>query len=469
MLNFCTLLRLIALVSLFITSNSYAKLEFKTHDEKLREVALSNKHFAGVHINETGDTVLSIVEKTDSKKLDYDPVNFKEERSSVITKLYSYEMVTNLFGHNMMENLVSIYGGERFLKQIGSQKREVTEVALQYNEHKKFIKPASKIVIRKVTFSFATLFDWYQMIKIHLFALNGVTGADINERNNSLTIYISPNSDISAIKSLFKNYDIPKVAYRLKIATPVQQHISLKDEYLPLQGGFRLTMANNGKMTGTCTLGFIANINKVLGLVTAAHCTEFMGLVDGTVFYQGEQEIGVSQLESKKLSGGCVSSRECYKTDAVFVPLPKINNSMISSSYAIAKTKILNGDNLEIRTIGRSKRWWNLYTTNESVMQGAKVYKTGQKTGTTSGVISAVCVDRNVAGWKHYICQNEVDGGGHFSIPGDSGAAVLGGEFTNYRFGRSAELVGLHVLSNETFSYFTPIGAIIAEFGKMKI
>ena len=183
----------------------------------------------------------------------------------------------------------------------------------------------------------------------------------------------------------------------------------------------------------------------------------------------------------------CGHNQPCFRTDAAFVPLER----RVQSREYILKTHKLNDldnaydDALTIKT-GRNSVWNRLYYPEDlpsdlsnpesPVLIGDTVYKTGSATGTTSGVVSNLCVDVRVDGVV-MLCQTHVAPHGDiFADDGDSGAAVVGSisgtdSFTyfTYQYTRNARLLGLHWGSDSPSGYgwFTPIEAIIEEFGEL--
>jgi hypothetical protein len=180
-------------------------------------------------------------------------------------------------------------------------------------------------------------------------------------------------------------------------------------------------------------------------------------------------------LESEAISPCTYTSIPCVYTDAAFVPFP----SNVSSAESILKADSINTGSLVINT-GSKPVWSTLYypedvalDSENPVVSGDSAFKTGRTTGTTSGTIDSICVDITTSS-SHKLCQTSVIGDdGDFIDSGDSGSAVvgsiLGSESFSYTFPYSykATLLGLANSSSSTHAYFTPIDAIVKEFGEL--
>ena len=449
---------------------------FESYDDKLREISKTTPNFGGIHKDLNGDLVVSI--KNDSEI-------FSNESQSNYFK--SYETKKRYEKYNTIDEAKSKLGDELY----GNLEKLLGKERLNYKKKFRVEKGAfgvaftveyeEKIVMREVNYSYSELYDWYQIIREDIFKFNGIVGADIDEIENKISIYIDNSSNESLkwnIKSLFSSNNIPMYALTFLESKPVITNVSLRDRSTSMRGGLQI-FRRAGSIIHFCTAGFVTQINGIRGFLTNAHCTSSQGIVnDGTIFEQGTYSdsviLGSPALESA--STGICSSKICYNTDAAFIPLP---DSMPSSEYVL-KSKYLNARELEIKT-GSNSIWTSLYFPEDinlgdraAVIAGDAAFKTGRTTGTTSGIVTRVCIDVNVGLSNRYICQMEVEGdSGRFSDSGDSGSPVLGSILGReswaytYPYSNRARALGLNwgSTSDGQFAYFTSIDAIRQELG----
>ncbi len=456
------------------SSSSYA---FESYDDQLRKIAEVDNSFAGLYQDGNGNTVVSIVSKSSGEE------SAKLDAAQSTNILKSYDQVKNILQPNLLEALEVLYGKERFLHEesVGKLNNQAGFSAKTTPN----ISVNREVRIRPVTFSFADLYDWYQVTKLQIFTVDGVIGADIDEAKNRISVIISTetSTDLSHLKEIFKSYGIPVKAYGFEISEPIELNTTLRDETIPLTGGpqiFRRDTANPN-LVHICSTGFIADINGQTGMITASHCTELYGLPDNSVFYQGSYIqgqnstlIGPATLESQHAGGvNCPASRRCLNSDSAFIPIPE----GLSTSTSVIKTKTLNSSPVNLEPKTGSRRVWSSLFDFGTVVVGDKVYKTGRTTGTTSGVISDTCVDLAINNSIIFLnCHMQVTADtSQFGDRGDSGSAALGaigGADTlnyTYNYGKSARILGLYVAgsSGGSIGYFSPINSISQDLGQL--
>ncbi len=459
-----------ALTILMATTTALA---YENHDDKLKKLSDDFPEFAGVHVEKSGNVVISV--KSEKDRL-FSANDIEKTPPMTYSFTQSIDDAGETLGMPLMERLKNFYGADRF------NPNRVNEEDLLKILSKDLIAAVTTekyIVVRSVPLSFSELYDMYRGVRTELLDIQGVVGGDISEKNNKITVLISTEVNLTEIKKLFLYYSIPKMAYELKFTKPITYNASLRDVVSPLNGGLQIRNVHNGIDRGSCSTGFVTSIGGIRGFFTASHCTNLRGIVnDGTVFYQGPNVasgtfVGEPLLESQVNQSANCGIRDCWDTDAVFVEL----EANVSSSEIVLKADSINTGSLVIRTSGGRKSRWKTLLLPQSLIPpvttvGDAAFKTGRTTGTTSGDVAAICVDINIGFSDRYLCYNEVDpDGASFSAGGDSGSAVLGAlngvevfPFT-YPYSHAARLMGLHVAGNGTQGFYVPIEAIIAEFG----
>lgn len=411
------------------------------------------------------------ISKTNNVNTEDNLNGLSDDEAKSISILTTYSQVEKAIRPDLLEALTYMYGAERFLHKesidLRNQQAGLTDEQLK-------LMPKREVHIRHVTYSFAELHDWYQNIKWKLLNVSGVIGTDIDEVKNNITVIVSTaaNTNLSSIREIFKSYSIPENAYTFEMSDPIKPSATVMDKITPIKGGPQIywkDFVSNNWRYHICSAGFIATVNGQKGIVTAAHCTENVGILDDEQFYQGGWQttfLGSNTIESSRMG------KNRFRSDSAFIPIP----SNVSSSTSVVKTQSLNTRNLNIKT-GRARAWTNLFNFGAPAI-GDRAYKTGRATGTSSGIIDRVCV--NTAFWHSgsYIslpCQMRVDGDvyNNCQASGDSGSAVLGSvngvDSWNhtYNYSRSATLLGIHHSGGRTHGYFSPLSAIIEDLGQI--
>ena len=430
-------------------------------DDVLRDLANKHPSFSGLHTSSDGNLIIS-------QAVDVLQGHNTNSDKTVLSQTSKTYTLSEINKDPLIKDLLDVYGTKHFIKtsrdadnpkMLSMSPAEVKSLDASQLKN----KDAKTITFRNVKYSFAELYDWYRDIQDDLFEIDDVFFGDISERSNKIHVKVHSAAAIDEVNTLFANKGIPESA--LSISYDKQQITNddtLRDAQTDISGGLEITYREDGR-TFVCTIGPAVRVNGVRGVLTASHCSQFQNIPDGRVFFQGGNSLGAGTEETEWLRN-CVAGRQCTEADGLFIPYQNGN----SGSSAIYKTKALNSNNLEIwrKSNGTPRRWNNIYAFGTS-SEGDRVYKTGRTSGTTSGDVTAVCVDINVERNSRYICQTEVTGANSsdFATGGDSGAPVIGGMFTNYSYATFAEFLGLHVAGNDVTDYFSPIQAIEDSMG----
>ena len=433
-------------------------------DDDLRALSAKHPHFAGLHYDRDGNIVIS--------QTSYSPSISEQPASSagtVNTQTTKHLAVSEVDDDLLLVDLIETYGAGRFLKIPPNAEEEKSSDQLTIERIPNMTlaelkalkeKDTRDLVFRNVKYSFSDLYDWYRGLRDELFSVEGVHVGDIDEVLNKIEVKVYSAEAIDDVEELFARNNVPGDAFIVVYEKDrITADDTLRDQQTDISGGLQITG------NGNCTMGPAVEVDGVLGVLTASHCSTFLGIPDGQQFRHVNQQLGVTTEETGRLPncpGG--GGRVCIEADAAFIPYP----AGVSGATAVYKTETLNNNDIEIwrNSNGTPRRWNNLYLLGVAAV-GDRVYKTGRTTGTSSGDVTAVCADINVGTGFRYLCHTEVTGANasDFATFGDSGAPVVGGPFTNYSQTTFAEFLGLHVAGNPTTDYFSPIAAIEASMG----
>lgn len=254
------------------------------------------------------------------------------------------------------------------------------------------------------------------------FTLPEVVLLSIAERTNRLLVGIHGQNGLSSdAATMLAKLRVPAEAVTTvnvqRPATPL-----LRDRTRPLVGGTQIQFqtGTGGLDTNTCTMGFPAIRDGVLGFVTNAHCSRTRGEVDNGRYWQptrpflSNDQIGTETVDPPFFTGsGCPVGNVCTFTDANFVRAHDdvgVNCGRLASIQCCGSLN-WNGTNV-----------WRI-SENDFTFTGNAVRKTGRTTGTTVGTVEDICVSIGVAGTNIVMaCQDLITAA---SQPGDSGSPVF--------------------------------------------
>lgn len=138
-------------------------------------------------------------------------------------------------------------------------------------------------ISRSVKYDFRQLHTWYGEIRAKIFSLDGVTSGDIDEDQNRIVIGVADPEIMARVQKELAQVAAPEDAVLVKSGIrPAKLDIDLRDEVRPVVAGVQISTV------GFCTLGYnVAHPeDSYWYFVTAAHCTNVFGVVDGDVFGQ---------------------------------------------------------------------------------------------------------------------------------------------------------------------------------------
>jgi hypothetical protein len=242
--------------------------------------------------------------------------------------------------------------------------------------------------------------------------------ADLDEGSNRLRIGVENASAASGVRTALRARGTPSAAVVIELTEPIRFAATLRSQIRPVQGGLQINFSQY-----LCSIGFNALVGSTRSFVTASHCTNRQGGVEGTKYYQPLSPTygGTSGVIATEVAdpayfkgGACPAGRVCRYSDA--------SRAAYSSgtSYALGKLEKTTGVNNGSLTLSGSS--FAIGSVGDGV-QGGTANKVGRTTGWSQGRITNTCVTTSVSGSNiTLICQNFVSAkvGG-----GDSGSPVF--------------------------------------------
>ncbi|MCE8429189.1 MAG: hypothetical protein J5U19_12470 [Candidatus Methanoperedens sp.] len=270
------------------------------------------------------------------------------------------------------------------------------------------------VQILKGKYGFSQLKEWNNRAG-ELLNTQGTVYTDVDEKENRLKIGVD-DSDFKAVEKRLDQLGIPREAVIIEKADPIEYKSTLRDNIRPIQGGLQIAFSNY-----LCSEGFNGVSNKIAGFVTASHCTNKQGGVEGTKYYQNYVApgnlIGTEILDPYYTNSKCqayrIKGKVCRYSDSEFSSLA---SGVTQYLGLIEKTDGVNTGSL---TIASSFR----ITSEGPSKVGQTVNKVGRTTGWSQGTVTGTCVNVGVSGTNIVqLCQDMVTAN---VGPGDSGSPVI--------------------------------------------
>ncbi len=315
---------------------------------------------------------------------------------------------------------------------------------------------SSALRVRKADFDWASLERWQIQASTEVLATPGAVFVDADEASNRVRIGVERGTSAAAVKAAIARLGIPSAAVIVQETEPVVQLATLRGQIRPVPGGVQINFPGF-----LCSLGFNATRSGQRSFITASHCTNVQGGVEGTPYYQPSQSVAPTKIGTEvadpvyfRNTGGCPSGRKCRRSDAARAAYA---SSTSSSLGRIAKTTGANNNSVTISgnfTI----------TAERSPVVGQTANKVGRTTGWSRGGITATCVNVNVSGSNiTQLCQTVVSAR---VGAGDSGSPVFRQPNTG---SNNVTLLGILWGGNSsgTIFVFSPISNIEAELGAL--
>lgn len=318
-------------------------------------------------------------------------------------------------------------------------------------------------LVRRVPFDYATLYETFTAARRAAAAVPGFTEAYIDETRGRIVFGGINSAAIKRINTELSSLNAAAGMIEVDSVPPVQTQTTLHDVIRPILPGTQITRSD----LAWCTMGptAFAKVNgqpdeSVGYFFTSSHCGYDRGVADSTVFdqptYSGH-DVGFEVQDAPLFTSaqGCAYAL-CQDVDAAAY---QVYDSLVygmSWGYAAKSSSVTpptlppyNGVQLIRGTV-----FGGAYV-------GTTVDKVGARTGQTTGVVKAVCVDHSVVGWSGIeLCSTDASYG---ASEGDSGSPVW--IPYNPNISGTPRLAGMHWGTGSAGSSFSPIDRIMAVFG----
>jgi hypothetical protein len=290
-----------------------------------------------------------------------------------------------------------------------------------------------------------------------LFELAGVVYTDADERSGRLVVGVLDRGVEGLVRAQFARLGVSSESVDLIETEPIVPVATLRNKVRPVVAGLQIRFSQY-----VCSLGFNAILESTAGYVTAAHCSDRQGEVDGTEYYQPlnqvpDEFIGTEVVDPEffRSVDGCPRGRRCRYSDSNF----SAGDAAVGFTLgAIARTTGPNNGSLEIAgefsIIGEG-----------AATVGQTANKVGRTTGWTQGRVTRTCVNTGVSASNIVmLCQDFVENNLQIVAGGDSGSPV-------FRINNSGRATLLGNLwggnSSGTLFVYSPIANIERELGPL--
>jgi hypothetical protein len=286
------------------------------------------------------------------------------------------------------------------------------------------------LTVLRGDYDFAQLLSWRLTMR-PVMSLKGVVSTDVDEVNNRVRIGIDDPALRPQIEAVAARLNVPLSAITIIQRQPIRPLSTLRDQVRPVPAGVQIAYS-----TFLCTLSANVYYLDTLSFLTASHCSNVQGGVEGTSYYQSTVGagtfVGTERADPPYVGGGsCPTGRRCRQSDAL---VAKYDTAVPVDYPRIAQPNCFYACSLDIS--------WNmrfLYANHDGsscCWVGSDVDKVGRSTSFTRGPVSETCVDLNVDADITLFCQTTVTpcdfctsqnfetGAGKIVGHGDSGAPV---------------------------------------------
>ena len=264
---------------------------------------------------------------------------------------------------------------------------------------------------------------WFAQASPAVLELAGTVFADHDEATNRLVFGVEHEAAIRGVRTALSRLGIPASAFEVRLTEPIHMVATLRDRWRPTQAGVQIHFGGF-----LCSLGFNADDGTERSMITASHCTNTQGGVEGTQYFQPTSTVDPTVIATEvedptyftsKQNSACPRGRKCRYSDAARA---SYSAAVASTRGAIARTSGPNNGSLEVVgsfTVTSQNNTGTTFT--------GTINKVGRTTGWTQGDVTNTCVHANVfASNITQLCQTFVRNPGAVLVQGgDSGANVF--------------------------------------------
>lgn len=291
-----------------------------------------------------------------------------------------------------------------------------------------------------------------------VFELAGVVFTDADETRGRVIVGVLDRGVEGLVRATAARLGADAQNIEIIETEPIFQVDTLRDFIRPVVAGVQIRFS-----AYVCSLGFNAIRNGVTGFVTASHCSDRQGSVDGTQYYQPVNQVAaefvgteIADPAYRRNFNGCPRGRVCRFSDSNFVDGA---NGVDFQLGTIAKTTGPNNGSLEIAG--------SFTITGEgSASVGQTANKVGRTTGWGQGTVTRTCTNTGVSGSNIVLlCQTFVEHSSAVIVQGgDSGSPVF-----RIQSGNNVTLLGNLWGGNSsgTLFVYSPMSGIETELGAL--
>ena len=263
------------------------------------------------------------------------------------------------------------------------------------------LRGSDTLRIQQGQYDFGDLSRWRDRLDAE--RMPSLVFTDVDEVRNRVAVGVSGAGREQLVATLARLL-IPAEAVIIEDAEPPQEHQAsytyLNKKNRPIAGGLQLQRYSNGYYY-YCTLGFNVRRNGKLGFFTNSHCANL-----NTIHSQGGERIGVTTEDPPFWSNAsvvyngstytCSGNDVCRFSDAAYSEYDNGIQSMAKLGY-IYRTKEENaykgGEPTGIGPleIDDARPFFRIVGKAYQVAVGERIHKMGQRTGWTSGRVTATC------------------------------------------------------------------------------
>jgi hypothetical protein len=334
-----------------------------------------------------------------------------------------------------------------------ASKRGPVERALGAFARDRGFAPA-EIRVLSGRYAYGDLDRWFQQVSYEAFGQGGVVFVDLDEAANRVLVGVERGASHANVRSLAARLGVPAEAIVTRDVDPIQYAATLRDQVRPVVAGLQINFGNF-----LCSIGFNAVSGGQNSFVTASHCTNKQGGVEGTQYFQSLASQANSFIGTEvadpvyfRNQNGCPRGRRCRFSDASRAAYAA---AVAFTLGGIAQTSGPNNGSLTITGT------FNV-TSEANAVVGDVANKVGRTTGWTQGAVTNTCVNTGVSGTNIVqLCQTFVSAG---VGGGDSGSDVFG-----LTGGSSVRLLGILWGGNSAGTQFvySPISNVEQELGPL--
>ena len=290
-----------------------------------------------------------------------------------------------------------------------------------------------------------------------VFEVAGVVFTDADERSGRLVIGVLDRGVEGLVRGRLRGLGVVSQGVDVVETEPVFQIATLRDYTRPVIAGVQIRFSQY-----VCSLGFNAIRAGVLGFVTASHCSDRQGSVDGTQYYQPLNQVPAELIGTETVdpayrrgNSGCPRGRVCRYSDSNF---SEGADGVAFDVGSIAKTTGPNNGSLEVDGT------FDIADSGPAAVEQI-ANKVGRTTGWSQGVVTRTCTHTGVSSSNIVLlCQDFVESSVRIVAGGDSGSPVFRMEGGN-RVTLLGNLWGGN--SSGTLFVYSPIAGIERELGSL--